>query len=80
MLNTTEVTGITPFGFWLISNGTEYFIGYDDYPIFIKASILDIATVETDFMGNLHWPKLDADIEIAALNHPDNYPLVGNDV
>lgn len=69
----TEVTNISPFGLWLLSNGKEYFIDYNDYPIFKNASIRQIADVESDFSGNLHWKELDADIELEALENPEKF-------
>lgn len=70
-----EVTNISPFGFWILTNDKEYFVSFEDYPGFEYASILDIASVQTDISGNLHWPTLDEDIELDALDYPENYPL-----
>ena len=72
----TEVTNISPFGIWILTNDKEYFISYKDYPVFEKASIKQIAAVTTDFSGNLHWEELDADIELDSLENPEDYPLV----
>ncbi|MBP5443732.1 MAG: DUF2442 domain-containing protein [Treponema sp.] len=72
----TEVTNISPFGIWILSNDKEYFISYKDFPVFITASIKQIANVTTDFSGNLHWEELDADIELDCLEHPERYPLL----
>ena len=71
-----EITNISPFGIWLLSNGKEYFIDYDDYPFFKDASIKQIADVETDFFGNLHWKELDADIELELLENPEKFNLM----
>ena len=62
----TEVTNISPFGIWILTNDKEYFISYKDYPVFENASIKQIAAVTTDFSGNLHWEELDADAVLAA--------------
>ena len=70
-----EVTNISPFGFWMLVNKKEYFISYEDFPVYQTASILDIASVSVDAFGNLHWPSLDADIELESLENPDAYPL-----
>ncbi|MBO7485571.1 MAG: DUF2442 domain-containing protein [Spirochaetaceae bacterium] len=72
----TEVTNISPNGIWILTNDMEYFISYRDYPVFETASIRQIANITTDFSGNLHWEELDADIEIAALEKPEDYPLI----
>ena len=73
-----EVTNISPFGFWLLAGGKEYFVSYKDYPVFENAAIRHIAEVVEDAEGNLHWPALDADIELEALENPEEYPLTYN--
>lgn len=73
--NAAEVTNISPFGFWLLAGGKEYFVSYKDYPVFENASIRQIAEVVEDAESNLHWPSLDADIELEALENPEAYPL-----
>ncbi len=70
-----EVTNISPFGIRVLAGGTELFIGFKEFPFFDGASIKDIADVESDSYGNLHWRKLDVDIEIDSLMNPENYPL-----
>ena len=71
-----EVTNISPFGIWLLAaDGQEYFVPYSDYPVFASAAIKDIADVQTDILGNLHWSALDADIELEALRQPQEFPL-----
>ena len=71
-----EVTNISPFGIWLLAaDGQEYFVPYSDYPVFASAAINDIADVQTDILGNLHWSALDADIELEALRQPQEFPL-----
>ena len=72
----TEVTNISPNRIWILTNDKEYFISYRDYPVFETASIRQIANITTDFSGNLHWEELNADIEIAALEKPEDYPLI----
>lgn len=72
----TEVTNISPFGIWILANDKEYFISYKDYPIFENASIKQIADVESDLQGNLHWKELDADIELEALENPEKFSLM----
>ena len=71
-----EVANISPFGIWILVKGVELFISYKEYPFFDGASIRDIADVEEDSMGNLHWPQLDIDIETDSLKNPEKYPLI----
>ena len=71
-----EVTNISSFGIWVLVGGVELFISYREYPFFCGASIKDIADVEEDSMENLHWSKLDIDIETDSLKNPEKYPLI----
>lgn len=71
-----EVTNISPFGIWILAGGKEYFVSYKDYPVFENASVRQIADIESDISGNLHWKELDADIELEALENPESFPLM----
>lgn len=71
--NNTEVTNISPFGFWILSNNKEYFVNFNDYPIFAHCSIKEIADISADVQGNFHWTSIDADIEKDALEEPEKY-------
>ncbi len=71
----SEVTSITSLGFWLWVDDQEYFVPFDDYPVFKTATVVQIYAVERLGPGQFHWPELDADIELDALVHPAAYPL-----
>ena len=71
-----EVTNIEPMGFWILVDNREYFVPFDDYPVFKNASIQQIFQMQQISPTQLHWPDLDADIEIEALKQPEHYPLV----
>lgn len=70
-----EVTNITPHGFWLLVDNREQFVPFTDYPLFRDATIAEIHAVRRTGPGQLHWPALDADIELEALTQPEQYPL-----
>jgi hypothetical protein len=72
----SEVTNIHTTGFWLLVDDVEYFVPFDDYPVFRKATIAQIYAVQRLGPTQFHWPELDADIELEALEHPEQYPLV----
>jgi hypothetical protein len=72
----SEVTNIEPLGFWVLVDEKEYFIPFADYPVFQSASIQQIFNMRRLSPNQLHWPDLDADIEIEALEQPERYPLV----
>jgi len=72
----SEVTNIEPLGFWVLVEDREYFVPFADYPVFKGASIQQIFEMQRLSSTQLHWPDLDVDIEIEALEQPEHYPLV----
>jgi hypothetical protein len=71
-----EVTSIERFGFWVIVDDGEYFIPFSEYPVFKKANVEQLFLVQRLSPDQLHWPALDADVELDALKEPDRFPLV----
>ena len=76
----SEVTNIDEFGFWVLVDSRlgakEYFIPFSDYPGFKDATIRQIHAVEQASPDQLHWAELDEDIDIAALEFPEKFPLI----
>lgn len=62
-------------GFWLLVDDKEYFVPFANYPIFRQATIEQIFAMQQTAPDQFHWPELDADIELQALEHPEQYPL-----
>jgi len=71
-----EVTNITKFGFWVLINNKEYFVPFNDYPVFKQASVEQIINFEMLSPQQLYWKNLDCDIKLSALENPQQYPLV----
>jgi hypothetical protein len=71
----TEVTHISSHGIWLLSDGNEYFLAFDDFPWFRDASISQIHNVETPSAGHFYWPDLDVDLSLASIQNPKKHPL-----
>jgi hypothetical protein len=72
----SEITNIGSTGFWLLVDDAEYFVPFADYPVFQNAAVSDIFAVQRVGPRQFHWPTLDADIELDALEQPERYPLV----
>ncbi len=72
----SEVTNISAAGFWLLVDDKEYFIPFEDYPVFRQATVAQIYGVERLSPMQFSWPELDADIELEALEHPEQFPLI----
>jgi hypothetical protein len=75
----SEVTNISAVGFWLLVDDREYFVPFDDYPAFHKATVAQIYTMQRLGPTQFYWPELDIDIELEALEHPERYPLAFRD-
>lgn len=71
-----EVTNVDAHGIWVLVNGREFFLPYEDYPWFKKASLEDVIRVELYHGVHLHWSALDVDLGLDSLEHPERYPMV----
>ena len=71
----SEVTNITLHGFWLLVDDREYLVPFADYPVFKTATIAQIYAVKRAGPNQFHWPELDADVELDALEQPEAFPL-----
>jgi hypothetical protein len=72
---TSNITSITHFGFWVLNEDKKYFISFTDYPAFKDVSVDKIFNLKIVSPGQLHWPDIDIDIEIDALENPHRFPL-----
>ena len=70
----SQITSIENDGFWLLTNDGEFLVSFEQYPAFKNATIEQIFNFREHF-GDFYWEKLDIDIELEALKHPENYPL-----
>ena len=71
-----EVGNVTRQGFWLLLDGRELFLAFANFPWFRDASIEALTAVERPSLQHLYWPKLDIDLAVESIEHPERYPLV----
>jgi len=71
-----EVGNVTRHGFWLLLDDQEYFLPFEQFPWFRDASIENLTTIERPSPHHLYWPKLDIDLAVESIEHPERYPLV----
>jgi hypothetical protein len=71
----SEVTGIDAMGFWLLVDDREYYVPFRDYPVFRQATVNQIHSVRRLGKCQFHWPDLEVDIELTALEYPERFPL-----
>lgn len=69
-----EVTHIDSRGLWLYVGGKEHYMSFDDFPWFADATVRDISLVERHGPDHFHWPRLDIDLTLDMIDHPENYP------
>ena len=71
-----EVTNVSSHGFWILTDGRELFLAFDDFPWFRDASIAQVTAVQEVRPGHFRWPELDVDLDIKSIEDPERYPLV----
>ncbi len=72
----TEVLNVSPHGFWLMVAEREYFLGFDHFPWFRRATVEQLFAVQLLHEEHLYWPELEVDLDLDRIEHPEKYPLV----
>jgi len=70
-----EVTNVSQHGLWLLLDGRELFLPFEEFPWFRHASIQALSHVERPQPHHLYWPELDVDLAVESIEHPERYPL-----
>lgn len=73
-----EVTNVSRHGFWLLLDGREIFLPFDEFPWFKGASIEAVLNVDQPHPGHLSWPDIDVDLSVDSIERPQQYPLKSN--
>ncbi len=71
-----EVTNIDRFGVWILIRDREYFLPFEAFPWFRRATLEQVLHVDLLHDEHLHWPELDVDLSIDSIDHPESYPLI----
>ena len=74
-----ELSNVSPHGLWLLVDGREYFLPFDDFPWFRGATIEELSRIERPAESHLYWPELDVDLTLQSIDNPERYPLVSRD-
>lgn len=75
-ISAPEVTNVSAHGFWLLLDGHELFLSFEQFPWFRDASIAQIARVERPSPSHLYWPALDVDLSVESIRDPAAFPRV----
>lgn len=70
-----EVTSIGSGGFRVRIGDRELFLDFENFPWFRNAADADVREVEAPHTGHLRWPRLDVDLTVESIEHPEHYPL-----
>ena len=62
-----EIQNISNHGIWVLVNDQEFFMPFEEFPWFLKATVQEIYNLKLFHGHHLHWPDLDVDIDIEAL-------------
>lgn len=73
-----EVTNISTHGFWVLLDNEELPVPYANFPWFKTATVEQITTLERPTENHLYWPRLDIDLSVESLRHPEAFPLVSS--
>lgn len=71
-----EVLGLTPHALWLLVGDRELMLDFKNFPWFAQASIEDACDVQLQHGSHLYWPRLDIDLHVDSIEHPEAFPLV----
>lgn len=69
-----ELSNVSPHGLWLLIDGTERYLPFEDFPWFRDASISQLSRIERPRSDHLRWPDLDVDLSLDSIERPEAYP------
>ena len=71
-----DVLMINDKGIMISVQGQDYFLSYNRVPWMRDATISEVLNVRMSGKNAIEWPKLDVDLEVDSLKHPERYPLI----
>ena len=71
-----DVLMINDRGIMISVQGQDYFLSYNRVPWMRDATINEVLDVRMSGKNAIEWPKLDVDLEVDSLRHPERYPLL----
>ena len=71
-----DVLMINDRGIMISVLGQDYFLSYNRVPWMRDATINEVLDIRMSGKNAIEWPRLDVDLEIESLRHPERYPLL----
>ncbi|MDR2207197.1 MAG: DUF2442 domain-containing protein [Flavobacteriaceae bacterium] len=75
-----KVLAITGNGILISIPEGDFFLPYSDYPWFKNARVDEVLDVKSEGNFAIRWDKLDVDLEIDSILHPEKYPIIMNNL
>ena len=72
-----EITNIDMKGIWLLMWDKEFFLPFERFPWFRKATVAEIHNVQVVNGDKLSWPDLDKELLIDSIGKPEIVPTLG---
>ena len=63
-------------GIMISVQGQDYFLSYNRVQWMRDATINEVLDVRMSGNNAIEWPKLQVDLEVESLRHPERYPLL----
>ena len=76
MKEINPIIAINQEGIVISFKGQDYFLSYNRVPWMKNATINEVLDVRMSGNNAIEWPKLDVDLEVDSLRHPERYPLL----
>ena len=74
--NKVEVTYISRNGLVLLVGDKEYYLSYEKFPWFKKATVGNVFDVRLLGKNRIRWEALDVYLNLSIITNPDAYPLM----
>jgi Protein of unknown function (DUF2442) len=71
-----ELSNVSQHGLWLLIDGSEHYLPFDEFPWFRRATIAQLCRIERPSPGHLNWPELEVDLSLESIERPAAFPLV----
>jgi len=71
-----ELSNVSQHGLWLLVDGSEYYLPFEDFPWFRDATIAQLSRIDRPTRDHFYWPELDVDLSLSIIERPKDYPLV----
>ncbi|MGH9874563.1 MAG: DUF2442 domain-containing protein [Pyrinomonadaceae bacterium] len=70
-----EVTHIDMQGIWLLMHDKEFFLPFERFPWFRKATVAEIHNVQVVNGDELYWPELNKNLLLSSIGNGNPVPI-----